>query len=271
MVPGDEGTPGPTQKDDYVQAVAEHMTGVGFVYDSSDDMARLMLITSYAGTKYGEGLFLGTEPHMSTSKGRIFLNDGPDAEDTDDDVYSRIRSEGTYYRVGDSTTPLAQNAGLAVGTKPVQVYSYMDDGSDEFLGDDNDVKTYIVLATSSTDNATGVTTYHWTQIDTMAGADPDEFAPRAALPEKTGYEHIHFGVWAGLGDADKDTGAQDLDDLGIAFVHNYSGTGMTATMPNHGAATYTAIGPRPCRPRIRTATAASRFRAAALSWRRTSV
>ncbi len=37
------------------------------------------------------------------------------------------------------------------------------------------------------------------------------------------YKHIHFGVWAGLDEANKRTGAQDLAELGIGFVQNIEG------------------------------------------------
>ena len=59
----------------------------------------------------------------------------------------------------------------------------------------------------------------------------------AALPDAKEYEHLHFGVWAGLGDAEDD-GSQELDDLGIGFVQSI-GDGMTETMPNQGKASYT--------------------------------
>ena len=56
----------------------------------------------------------------------------------------------------------------------------------------------------------------------------------AKIPEATDYEHIHFGVWAALDDAEKD-GSQEIDGLGIGFVQNFSGSGMTgADMPNNG-------------------------------------
>ena len=65
----------------------------------------------------------------------------------------------------------------------------------------------------------------------------------AKIPEATDYAHIHFGVWAGLGAPDED-GDQDIADLGIGFVQNYSGEGLTPTgggkddMPNSGVAKY---------------------------------
>ena len=51
------------------------------------------------------------------------------------------------------------------------------------------------------------------------------------------YKHIHFGVWAALGAAEK-SGSQELSDLGIGFVQSI-GDGLTgADMPNNGKATY---------------------------------
>ena len=61
---------------------------------------------------------------------------------------------------------------------------------------------------------------------------------RADVPEATDYQHIHFGVWAALGDAKKD-GTQAPANLGIGFVQNFSGEGLTgADMPNNGTANY---------------------------------
>ena len=51
------------------------------------------------------------------------------------------------------------------------------------------------------------------------------------------YKHIHFGVWAALGAAEK-SGLQELSDLGIGFVQSI-GDGLTgADMPNNGTANY---------------------------------
>ena len=60
---------------------------------------------------------------------------------------------------------------------------------------------------------------------------------RAALPVAIDYKHIHFGVWAALGAAEKD-GSQELSNLGIGFVQSI-GDGLTgADMPNNGTANY---------------------------------
>ena len=59
----------------------------------------------------------------------------------------------------------------------------------------------------------------------------------AKIPEATDYKHIHFGVWAALGEAEMD-GSQELSDLGIGFVQSI-GDGLTgADMPNNGDAEY---------------------------------
>ena len=50
---------------------------------------------------------------------------------------------------------------------------------------------------------------------------------KAAIPMAMEYDHIHFGVWAALGDPDKKTGLQKLTDLGIGFVQSISDDGVT--------------------------------------------
>ena len=79
----------------------------------------------------------------------------------------------------------------------------------------------------------------------------------ATIPVPTEYKHIHFGVWAGLGDAAKD-GSQTIADLGIGFVQNYDGSGETDNMPLQGDATTTATGSLRYRRRTRTVMATSR-------------
>ena len=82
----------------------------------------------------------------------------------------------------------------------------------------------------------------------MAGPDVDEdettygqseVGVTANIPQATAYKHIHFGVWAALGAAKKRRFANVPSDLGIGFVQNWSGEGMTVVdMPNNGEATY---------------------------------
>ena len=90
----------------------------------------------------------------------------------------------------------------------------------------------------------GTTTYVYRSVDITAlaaDADDDGTAEQvevtADIPEATDYDHIHFGVWAALGEAEDDGTQNTLAELGIGFVHNV-GDPMTANMPNHGDAIY---------------------------------
>ena len=90
------------------------------------------------------------------------------------------------------------------------------------------------------------TTYTYQHVDITAPSLPgrrwhpvalDEGQVTAKIPDAAAYDHIHFGVWAGLGDAAKD-GSQDIADLGIGFVQNHDGSGETDNVPLQGDATY---------------------------------
>ena len=92
-----------------------------------------------------------------------------------------------------------------------------------------EIESYAVLTTES--KMGGTTTYTYTRVDVevtvaLAGSSALAFETKvkAAIPEATDYEHIHFGVWAALGEAEAD-GDQDVADLGIGFLQNYSGRG----------------------------------------------
>ena len=77
----------------------------------------------------------------------------------------------------------------------------------------------------------------------MAMGKLDDVEVTAKIPQAADYKHIHFGVWAGLGEAKKD-GSQVPAGLGIGFVQNFKGGGMTPIgggrddMPNGGTGTY---------------------------------
>ena len=59
----------------------------------------------------------------------------------------------------------------------------------------------------------------------------------SGIPGPVAYQHLHFGVWASLGEAAKD-GAQKVTGHGIGFVQSI-GDGMTGSdMPNAGSAMY---------------------------------
>ena len=61
----------------------------------------------------------------------------------------------------------------------------------------------------------------------IANADDlhEEVQVKAVLPTAKAYEHIHFGVWAALGEAT--TAGQKVAGLGIGFVQNFSDSGVT--------------------------------------------
>lgn len=76
--------------------------------------------------------------------------------------------------------------------------------------------------------------------DPQGTGTPDALDPRGvtaniAMADK--YSHVNFGVWAGLGEAKKPSGAQDLSGLGIGFVENISDEGMTQKL-GIGTATF---------------------------------
>ena len=132
-------------------------------------------------------------------------------------------------------------------TKAREVFSYVDLGDDDAIGGTgvNADTTRYVVETARTSVAGGSTTVSYQHVDTMAPAAPDGADANADLdlrvvtadlPMAEKYSHIHFGVWASLGEATK-AGAQKLADLGIGWVQNISGSGM-ATNAGVGTATF---------------------------------
>ena len=214
---------------------------------TADDMARLMIITQYAGTDtvkvYAS---TGADDEMGTKSGYISIDD-TDTNDVVETNNVRLRSAGAYYFAQD-TAALSDQASIAADAEAQHVYSYVSMADDPDTADvDETVISYLVLKTESTVTAAGDTTTTYTysdvaihvMVDVNGDGDDQNVEVTAKIPEATGYDHIHFGVWAALGDAEKD-GTQEIDDLGIGFVQNFSGSGMSgADMPNNGDATYT--------------------------------
>ena len=73
-------------------------------------------------------------------------------------------------------------------------------------------------------------------VNDTADGDENVFVT-AELPADKSYSHLHFGVWAGLGEADKD-GSQKIADLGIGFVQSIGDGPTGSDMPNNGIASY---------------------------------
>ena len=116
-----------------------------------------------------------------------------------------------------------------------------------YTNPNDDTTNYAVLTSETTAASTGTTTYTYTpgaditaaaaQDGPDTGTDPEQVQVASGIPAAVEYQHIHFGAWAGLGEAAKD-GSQNIASLGIGFVQSI-GDGMTdADMPNAGDATY---------------------------------
>lgn len=249
---------------EYVQAVAARNLTIGKTLDSSDDMARLMLVTHYAGSQtvkvYAEntaaaanGATTGILTTMTA--GRVLVDDGGTPADTTDDRFANLKRAGTYHKASPGatdTSPDQLDHDDIVGAEATgeSVYRYVDDLGTPATTDD--VTVYVVLQKTDTNTPAGgdpVTTYTYQVVDIMAEASDattqgtaEEVQVTATIPVETAYKHIHFGVWAGLGDARKD-GSQDIADLGIGFVQSV-GSGLTPVdgenehLPASGDATY---------------------------------
>jgi hypothetical protein len=135
-------------------------------------------------------------------------------------------------------------------TKGKEIFAVSLAGPDGTLGNADDVAGFAVeLSRSTTVLASGLevtdVVYQIVDIDAPAapdGADIDGLLDlrgvTADIPMAEDYTHINFGIWAGLGEAKKPSGAQDLSGLGIGFVENISESGMTEKL-GIGTATFT--------------------------------
>ena len=226
----------------YKQAAAVRTFPIGKTLDSSDDMARLMLVTSYAGTEMVKVFNAGTGTVSGTKAGYVSISptDGTASTDDANANNAALRSVGMFYAAGTAAGTLTPELVIATDAEPVEVFSYS-------YTDSSDVRqtVYVTLTTEST--TAGVTTYTYASAaDIMApvlqdgpdaGAASEDAQVISGIPAAVAYEHIHFGVWAGLGEAAND-GSQSIADLGIGFVQSI-GDGMTgADLPNAGTATY---------------------------------
>ena len=225
----------------YEQAAEERPDlEIGKTLDSSDDMTRLMLVTHYAGTQMVRVFKEGTGGTLKSKKANhIGITDGDETTDVP------LRSAGMFYSAGTGGGDLVAANEIAEAAVPVEVFWYPEPGF--MVTDDDDGVRYVTLTTASTD-ATGTTTYTYaigadiTAINLPDGddenGDPDQGQVFSAIPAEVAYQHIEFGVWAGLGEASS-SGTQQIADLGIGFLQNHDDSGMTgADMPNVGKATY---------------------------------
>ena len=211
---------------------------IGKTVDSDDDAARLRIVTKFASTlsvkvfARAVGADGGNEPTLTANKpGVITLDVVLVVDEEAVEVDRPLKSLGLYYQVGDSNQLVPGTDTIGATTTPVHVYSYKNA---------EDVTVYAVLHGRDTVGAT--TTYSYATANIFVLHNPDGESPQAMtqvtalLPVARDYSHIHFGVWASLGDASS-TGSQNLADLGIGFVQSI-GDGLTADMPNNGTGTF---------------------------------
>ena len=224
----------------YRQEVVARELTIGKVVDSADDMARLMIVTQYAGTKMARVYSPAASVFGSTGTKAGYLTiEDPDTNETDVNNVP-LKSEGTWYQAGPADGALIADDMVVAATKGVEVFSFRDpsvaDGAEGAM-------KYVVWTSAMEDADATTTTYTEVQVLATVRAAGDDIVATgqvmAAIPEATDYQHIHFGVWAALAAADKD-GLQEIADLSIGFVQNWSGSGLTGDdMPNNGKADYT--------------------------------
>ena len=253
--PNPDATPTPLAYVAPTAAVAVRTFDIGKVIDSADDIARLMLVTSYAGSRtVNVYASLGIESDevsgVLLSDGRIQTDGEDTVDDATDDRFVTLKPAGMYYLGltaaelrGDGTEVVSATA------KPVQVYSYSGAGPDGETDTADDVSGYAVYREETT-TAAGVTTISYAAADITFAIDRDgdaetpdvEVPVTAKIPDATAYKHINFGVWAALGEAAMN-GDQDITALGTGFVQSI-GDGLTpmggsrTDMPNSGKADY---------------------------------
>ena len=186
---------------------------IGFTYDSADDNARVTLVHSYAGTKKVTAFDRSGTALMGAKAGMV------DEIDHDDDGDTAVVSLPLKTAVGSFYRSDTLEAGGRIGAmeKATPLLYYETDAG----------KVYVEsTGTSEVEDQEGVFQHNYQMVNIRAGAE---------IPDAAEYSHLHFGVWAGLDEADK-AGANALADLGIGFVAGLSD--MTAEMPNFGDADY---------------------------------
>ena len=236
------GTPPATATADisYKQAVASGNIKIGKLLDTMDDMARLKLITHYEGDKnvrvFVDGPLDAVTDLVGAATAAVAGTSPEVGGALDDDAIAT--PVGLYYKAehySDATTAAPDDTALGAFDR-VTVTDAKGEEIFKLTAEGVTNEVYARRVDSTTNVATGVTTHTYRQVDVMADASatdgPDEdgaaedLAVKVNIPAAVKYSHLHFGVWASLDEAEKD-GSQDLADLGIGFVQNFSNSGVT--------------------------------------------
>ena len=177
-------------KSPMVNAASRGTVKIGKELDTSDDMARVLLVTHHAGTKtvqvYDENNAADNLHTRTDAQGNrttaIGANAPNDAEGYTGSV--TLKSEGVFYRAmvlpnsdgtpgthtpglqpmgrTTDTTPVQQGDSVGASAKPVMVHSYTDS---------NDRKVYVVEDTRTTTD--GVTTVTYQSVQTRVAVNRD--------------------------------------------------------------------------------------------------
>ena len=245
-------TPAGVTTQEYVQAVEAQDLVIGKTLETTDDKVSLTVIHSRASSKtvrvYAEEADTGSDLLVRFVDGTAY--EVPDETTAvvpgTTPLAPALTSIGMYYEATPvaGATDAVENAldhtdRVGKSTKGKEVFSYVDaDGPDGTPGNADDNTTRYVILDDSDFVVGGDTHFNYQHVDIMAPAEPDdadqpgtpddafqEIGVTATLPEAKKYSHIHFGVWAALGEAEKD-GRQALDGLGTGWVQSI-GDGMT--------------------------------------------
>ena len=258
--------PGAATETKYKQAVAAGSINIGKTVDTSDDAARVTVFHSHQDSKTVRAFVDGNGEAIDPTLGGFLADevtglDGYPLMDLNNaaagDQFATVKSIGMYYLANDrATLPAATVVEGDPGSDPgagassdgaLNAYDQVDltDGGQphEIFELSDGTNTYHARVVETITDDQGNTARHYEPVDIMANlsmtdgddpdATPDHLRPvTVAIPVATEYSHIHFGLWAGL----NATGSA-IDALGIGFVQNIDGSGMTARQ-GIGSATY---------------------------------
>ena len=178
----------------HVQAVEARTFDIGKVVDSPDDMARLMIVTQYAGSK-------SVKVYATSSLGNVEGTLGSDGRiTTTDGNIVTLKSVGAYYLAG-TDNDLAYDDVVLATAKAENVFSFVDNNNTPDIATD-DTNGHVILGSTTVDG--DGTSVIFERVDIMVAAatadDADAMSEvTAKIPDAADYEHIHFGVWAALG------------------------------------------------------------------------
>lgn len=228
----------------YVQAVAAGTANIGKTLDTSDDMARLTIISAREGKRnvrvFADMAAADTAGGLLTATGTLV--DIDTRSDATGDQFAEVKSIGDFYEAttvagatGAVADALDATDSVNPASDPVELFelsgTIMSDGTDGTA-----VTSYARVTETRRDGTGEVTgrTYQAVDITAVAAVDspadgnndPEQVQVTAEIPVAVDYEHINFGVWAALRDNEEGDNSV-IDDLGIGFVQNFDGSGVT--------------------------------------------